>query len=156
MEPGSILPNNSNKIETLDVKISNLVLTPLTCASIISEILKCLIFEKSLIPYPYNWLKSIVSDHKKRTSQSQIDEDIFAAKHHVAAIAAFDAFENIMTNLRRLFKFGNNISEIIILIGATPLNPKEVYKFQVPKLPTGHNERNHYNLLSKFQPKILR
>lgn len=133
----------------------NTVLTPLTCASIVSEILKCLVYEKSLIPYHYMWLKNIVCDHRKRTDQNE-SVDIFAEKHIRMAVSAYDVMENINMNIKRLFKFGNNITEILILVGATPFSPKDVYKIVIPKLATGHNETNHHSMLSKIQPKILR
>lgn len=149
---------NNEKVQILDLNVSNLVLTPLTCASLIGEILKCLIYEKSQIPYPYNWLKNIILAKRKQNSESEENrsKNLFIEKQYRAASAAFDAIENIISNIRKMFKFGNNISEIIVLLGATPLNPKEVYKFNIPKLAEGHIECNHHNITSKFQHKILR
>lgn len=117
--------------------------------------MKCLVYEKSLIPYHYSWLKNIVSDYRKRTSQNE-NVDIFAENHIRLAASAYEVIENINININNLFKFGNNINEILILVGVTPFSPKDVYKIVIPKLATGHNQPNHNSMRSKIQPKILR
>lgn len=45
---------NKNLLQEIDVKISEMTLIPLACASLVNEILKELLYQKCQIPYPYS------------------------------------------------------------------------------------------------------
>ncbi|XP_018571000.1 MAD2L1-binding protein [Anoplophora glabripennis] len=142
----------------INVKISD-VFTPVTCALLINEILQGLLYQKSQIPYPYNWLKSVVD--KKRgisTSEGTARKVNFNAANHFRVVSsAYDTLENIMKGIIKEFSERNDfIKEVVFVFGATPVCPKEIYSIKIPSLAKGHLERNHTNPVCKYRQKILR
>lgn len=142
----------------IDVNITNLVLTPLTCSTIFSKVIKCLIYEKSQIPYPYEWLRTIVD--KKRKTDSEIEHEnpknYQAERHFRTASSAYDTTETIIAQIKKQFKNGSIIEEIILLFGSSEMSPKEVYRIRIPNLAIGHLEENHYTMTNKVSHIVLR
>ncbi|XP_017784013.1 PREDICTED: MAD2L1-binding protein [Nicrophorus vespilloides] len=133
---------------TIPVCVEDVILTPLTCGCLINEILKCLLYQKAQIPYPYSWLQSAIN--KKRNSAS-----FTVQKHHQVASDVFNTLQKMMVNILKELET-NLVLEILIVFGALPFTPKEIYTIKIPKLAKGHNEANHQALIKKHQNKILR
>lgn len=56
-----------------EIKVEvNDVITPLSCSSMIIEFIKYVIYQKQLIPYPYERLKMCVNERKKQLSAFQV------------------------------------------------------------------------------------
>lgn len=146
--------NNYN----IDVDITNLVLTPLTCAALVSKIIKCLIYEKSQIPYPYEWLKTLIN--KKRKSENEDDEgkqkNYQAERHYRTVSHAYDSVELLLKEMKNHFRDGNKIEEILLLFGGSELSPKEVYRIRIPNLAFGHVESYHVTITDKLSHTVLR
>lgn len=141
----------------INVNISD-VLTPLSCAFLINEILQSLLYHKSQIPYPYNWLKSIVDKKRGNSASEGSGRKInFNAVNHFRVVSkAYDILENIMRGIVKIFDVKSDcIKEVVFVFGATPVSPKEIYTIKISYLAKGHLERNHTSSVCKCQ-KILR
>lgn len=147
----------SSKTRSIDIQITETVFTPLACATLINEILKSLVYQKSQIPYPYNWLKMIVERKRQKNDHDIVSSTNFTVeRHYRLASAAYDNLEEIMRNIRKQFESHTRIQEVLILFGTTPQCPKEVFTIKVPSVAKNHIEENHVRLISKSQHKILR
>lgn len=143
----------------INVEITEVVLTPFICASLINEILKGLLYQKNQIPYPYNWLKNIVN--KKRGQGHNGDETVpknFKLVNHFRIVSnAYDTLESLMKGIVTEFSDSVDvIQEVVIVFGTTPECPKEVFTIKTFPVMKGHSEKNHVAQLNKYQSKILR
>lgn len=137
----------------INVKVSDLPLTPFTCAVLVNEIIKYLIYEKCQIPYTYYYLKSLIKEAK---NISETVTNITTAKHYQNIVAAYDTLENIMLNISSEFKSSENvIKRVLIIFGATPYCAKQVYSIKIPLISHDHVESNHAQAVLKHQHKIL-
>lgn len=60
------------KQNTVEFKVEmNDVITPLSCSTMINEFIKYVIYQKQLIPYPYERLKMYVSKRKKQLDSNK-------------------------------------------------------------------------------------
>lgn len=147
----------SCKCPTIDVCITDTVFTPLACASLVNEIIKSLVYQKSQIPYPYNWLKMVVEKKRKKGEQDNLKTNNFTIdRHYRLASTAYDNLEAIMSNIRKEFENYTQIQEVLILFGTTPQCPKEAFTIKIPDVATNHIEENHIRHLNKNQHQILR
>ncbi|KAJ8974316.1 hypothetical protein NQ317_010912 [Molorchus minor] len=141
----------------IDVNISDVILTPLTCASIVNEILKGLLYQKSQIPYPYNFLKSLVDKKRKQTVEENKPINFTAVNHYRIVSSAYDTIEKVTNEIIKEFsENSSHIKEVIVVFGTTPQCPKEVFTINISCLANDHLEINHVNQLVKFRQKILR
>lgn len=143
----------------IDIEITNVVLTPFTCASLVNEILKGLLHQKNQIPYSYNWLKSIVT--KKRAQDSNGEKTgpaNFKLVNHFRIVSnAYDTLESLMKAIIKEFSESlETIRKVVIVFGTTPECPKEVISINTTSIMQGHHERNHKEQLVKYQQRILR
>lgn len=142
----------------INVDITENIFTPFACASVVNEFIKSLVYQKSQIPYPYNWLKTVVNrkrkscegDERKKPINLNID------RHYRVVSTAYDNLEEIMKNIRKELDSSCEVHEILILFGTTPQCPKEAYTIKVPSIDRSHLEENHVQDISKNQQKILR
>ncbi|KAG5891761.1 hypothetical protein JTB14_012495 [Gonioctena quinquepunctata] len=149
----------SQATSVVNVNISDLILTPLTCASLVNEVLKGLLYQKSQIPYPYSWMKTVLEKkrHESENEQSSRQINFSAANHHRIVSTAYELLESVMQGIIREFRDSvSTIEEVVIIFGTTPHSPKEIFTINVSSLAKGHFERNHISELNKSQPKILR
>ncbi|VEN33729.1 unnamed protein product [Callosobruchus maculatus] len=151
-------PKEGDVPTVINLKISELILTPLICASLIGEILKGLLYQKNQIPYPYNYMKNMVI--KKRQKQ-EVDkpgkENMTVLNHYRTVSSAYDTIEEIVKALKGEFsKNGDHIKEVLIIFGIVPQCPKELFTISISDLAVGHIERNHIAYMDKYQQKILR
>lgn len=143
----------------INLSITGFVLTPLACSSLINEIIKCLLYEKSQIPYSHNWLKNIVCKKRKslENEQGTTRNHYTAKKYYNIVSKAYDALDEIMENLSKEFKNkSSTIHEILIMFGVTPLNPKETISINFTNITHDHVEVNHVQSNFKKQRCILR
>lgn len=146
---------NTKDIQII-VPIENLVFTPNTCAIVINELIKCLVYGKSQIPYPFNCLTGVVNN-KKGSSDSEKPLNFTIEKHFREVSSAFTNLEGIMNEILKEFNFiDNTITEIVFLFGATLVSIKEVYIIKIPILAKDHLENNHCLAAHKNKHKVLR
>ncbi|CAH1163472.1 unnamed protein product [Phaedon cochleariae] len=143
----------------MKLDISDIVLTPLTCASLINEMLKGLQYQKSQIPYPYSWMKMMVDKKRKHSDNGgpYHGVNLSAANYFHVVSSAYDTLESVMLAITREFReCVNNIKEVTFLFGATPQCPKEIFTIYISCLTKSHVERNHAADLGRYQMRILR
>nr|CAH7720197.1 unnamed protein product [Callosobruchus chinensis] len=142
----------------INLKISELILTPLICASLVGEILKGLLYQKNQIPYPYSYMKNtIIKKRQKQEADAPKKDNITVLNHYRIASSAYDTIENIIKAIKEEFsKNGDHIKEVIIIFGTVPQCPKEIFSISISDLAVGHIERNHIAYMDKYQQKILR
>ncbi|KAL3286200.1 hypothetical protein HHI36_000711 [Cryptolaemus montrouzieri] len=146
----------------IEVVISDYILTPLSCSSLISEIVKCLIYQKCQIPYSYNWLKSAINRRRRQEKEAENEDNLskrninFTVENHFrTASKLYDDVEEAMKELGGELT-RSIVSEVVILFGPTPICPKEVCTIRLPKLAYGHFEESHVKDALKHQHKALR
>lgn len=144
------------KTRNINVDMKDMILTPQTCVSVIIEILKAVLYEKSQLPYPYSWLKNALSKRKPEPNIHSHSISIIVQKYFNLASNAFRSVEDITTNLSSLMSSCQKVQEVVILFGSTPYTPKEVFTIKFPDLAKGHIESNHKNMLQKKLHKVLR
>ncbi|PSN49779.1 hypothetical protein C0J52_01388 [Blattella germanica] len=118
-------------------------LTPTTCTKVLKEIAKYIVCHK-LIPYPYEALKNIASKHYNAVQTAdkavhiQKKKAIQMKRHEKKMIDAYENFENIFKNveleLYNCITNGDEIEEVVLLLGATVRSPHEVYRIIVPPM----------------------
>lgn len=146
------------KLAQIDVHIQELVFTPLACASLVNEVIKSLVYQKSQIPYPYNWLKTVVNRKRKNAESENVRQplNLTLDKCYRLASNAYDNLEQIMRSIRMEFEAGSDVREVLILFGTTAYCPKEAFTIKIPKIARGHTEDNHLQAITRNQHKILR
>lgn len=145
---------NQNASSEINVKIKDLVLTPLTCASIVNETIRTLVYNKSQIPYPYNYLTLIVQ--RKRKEDPKTFKNFTAERHFQVASSAADVIEDLTKNIKEEFrKGGAAVREVLILFGATPYTVKETFTIRVTNVAKGHAEDTHKVANRKNQHKVM-
>lgn len=148
---------NLNK--QLNVDLKGTLLTPLACASLISELLKTLIFQTSQIPYPYNWLKFVVERKRKKDNQQEENggksSQTAVQRYYRLVSSTYDNLEDIMCHIRKEIE-SSDVQEVVILFGATPFTPKQVYSVKLPAIVRGHLDSIHQQTNTKNQHNVLR
>ncbi|KAJ8713988.1 hypothetical protein PYW08_007608 [Mythimna loreyi] len=125
--------NSSNKPVILNLDIGD-QLTTISCGHVMVELIKFIAYQKRQIPYPYQWLKQVVT--KKKSCENREGEhvkDSFQSERHFRV--ASTALENLDFILKGLQKEINGPSipdEVCIALGATPVSLKEVYRVLLP------------------------
>ncbi|KAJ8945750.1 hypothetical protein NQ318_012072 [Aromia moschata] len=141
----NVLPPQGESV--INVKVSEVVLTPLCCASLVNEILKGVLYQKSQIPYPYNWLKTLVENKRKQADTEEPKKPInFTAVNHFRVVSStYDTLECVMNGIMKEFREnGSSIKEVIFVFGTTPQCPKEVFTINVSSVVSGHLEKKSY------------
>lgn len=162
MISGSIKKNKKIKTEDLNmfklnINVSDILLTPLACSSLVNEILKGILYQKCQIPYPYDWMKTMVT---RKRQKSEIDvkkfNNIKATNHFLLVSSVLDKLETFMQAIEHEFsQCKTNIQEVFIVLGTTPHTANEIISVSFT-LVDGHNEKNHISQLNKYRQKILR
>lgn len=156
--------NTCNKFEAgnaaINLNVSDLLLTPLSCSSIISEIIKVLLYEKSQLPHSYNWLKSMVTKRRKAAKDDDHPNEkrnFTAARYFNIVSSAYDAVETMMESIKKaLQNDANVINEVLIIFGTTPLNPKQSFSIKLSNILHDHVESNHVQSNLRKQQTVLR
>lgn len=151
------LQSKSEESSWMDIPITDIVLTPLTCASLVNEILKGLLYQKCQIPYPYTWLHQMVTKKRQSPESSSSRKNINIVNNFHKVSLIYDKLEKVMKSLADEFtRNKEQIKEVVIMFGTTPQSPKEVVTINVSQTAKGHLEKNHIAHINKFQQKILR
>lgn len=157
-----VTSKTGNKTRNIDLEVTDLTFTPFACASLINEIIKTLLYQKTQIPYPYNWLAAAVKKKRDKGNSSDMDDrsaviNMKVQKNYELASDAYDTLELILTNLKKEFSDDKlRIFEVVLVFGPTPYTPKEVFSIRIPCLAKGHFETNHKEEIVRNQHKILR
>lgn len=143
----------------INLLIDGLVLTPGACSSLLNELIKSLLYEKSQIPYTYTWFKNIVCKKRKslENGSGTTGNEYTAKKYYNVISKAYDALEEIMENLSKELKNkSNHIEEVLIIFGVTPLNPKQTISIKLVNIMHDHIDVNHVQSNFRKQQNILR
>ncbi|CAG9863404.1 unnamed protein product [Phyllotreta striolata] len=140
---------------SLHINVTDILLTPLSCSSLVSEVLKGVLYQKSQIPYTYDCMRTLVTRKRQKTEGEKVD--IRAANYFHLVSGVFDKLELAMLELKNEFShWKSGIREVLIVFGTTPVTANEVFSIKFSSLVEGHNERNHILQLNQYQKKILR
>lgn len=60
-----------NKLVEFNVEINDII-TPLSCSAMVIEFIKYIIYQKQLIPYPYERLKMYVDKRRNQLDNSMV------------------------------------------------------------------------------------
>uniref|UniRef100_A0A1B6M2I9 Uncharacterized protein n=1 Tax=Graphocephala atropunctata TaxID=36148 RepID=A0A1B6M2I9_9HEMI len=147
--------NKHDKTVPHTVKLTDLI-TPKSCSIYIAELIKYIIFTKQQIPYPYERLKMYVMKRRERQKLIELQNNIresdgservsfFMEKHYKKVEEAFEILDSTFKCIEyELTKSSEHpLEEVVLLFGATPLSPKDVYRFKIPSLSYGHSESQH-------------
>ncbi|CAH1994508.1 unnamed protein product [Acanthoscelides obtectus] len=160
MEKHNIAARHEGKVlpTVINLGISELILTPLICASLVGEIFKGLLYQKNQIPYPYGWMESMVIKKRKKPEVDRSKrENMTVSNHYRTVSSAYDTIEEIVKAFKEEFlNNAEHIKEVVIIFGTMPQSPKEMFSISISDLAVGHIERNHIAYMNKYQQKILR
>ncbi|XP_054263811.1 MAD2L1-binding protein-like isoform X3 [Macrosteles quadrilineatus] len=139
----------------IEITLTDLI-TPKSCSMFVAELIKFIVFSKQQIPYPYERLKMFVT---KRIEQQKILElsntqkdfgtshgiTFLMEKHYKKVEEAYRILDSTFKCIEHeLMKSTDcSIDEIVLLFGATPLSPRDVYRIKIPPLTFGHCESQH-------------
>ncbi|XP_071453772.1 MAD2L1-binding protein [Hetaerina americana] len=113
-------------------------LTWISCSKIVIEIIKYLAYQKQQIPYPFDQLKLLIK--KKKIDETGAGNAINKpGKYHNKATVAVETLESIFQNIEAEFMIGSQsgfggVEEVVVLFGATPVTPKDVFRIQIPEI----------------------
>ncbi|KAG8323664.1 hypothetical protein J6590_001407 [Homalodisca vitripennis] len=147
--------NNQGKIIPLTVALTDII-TPKSCSSYIAELIKYIVFNKQQIPYPYERLKLFVLKRRERqklielhnnseNNDASLRVSFVMEKYYKKVEEAFEILDNVFKCIEHeLTKSSEHLlEEVVLLFGATPLSPKDVYRIKIPSLTYGHSENQH-------------
>ncbi|XP_045776531.1 uncharacterized protein LOC123874980 [Maniola jurtina] len=106
-------------------------LTYISCGHIVVELIKFIAYQRLQIPYTYQWLKQVVN---KRKSCEDIRESHQSERHYFVASTALSNLDFIIKSLLKEIDSASIPDEICIILGATPITCKEVYRLLLPRL----------------------
>lgn len=146
------------------------IITPKSCSELICSLIKHLLYQQEQIPYTYERLKYLITKRKElmaAVSNEQEDEktDVggqFSLHSRIAAERNFRKAEETFLNLESAFKdirselqeqSSNAINEVLIILGNTPLHPRNIFRILIPVLSLGHKEENHPS--QKYLPSLF-
>ncbi|XP_034237876.1 MAD2L1-binding protein [Thrips palmi] len=131
-------------------------LTASSCSHLAVEFFKHIAYQRQQIPFPYKQLKSVLSRKIEQDSSTVTGARSCQAENEFIKVKGmFESMQNAFQNLEEeLCSHEGMIQEIAMILGATPLSPRDVYRFQFPPLLLGHLDSKHphqSNLLSLFR-----
>lgn len=126
----------------IDVTV-NVILTPLTCALLVNEFFKGLLYQTDQIPYPFARVKSMVE--RRRSNSSSEDLNNFKLMQHFHLVStSYDTLINIMKGIEQQFTVCNTyVTEVVIMFGVTSFCPKEVFRINIPSATAKHSPKHH-------------
>ncbi|EEB13889.1 conserved hypothetical protein [Pediculus humanus corporis] len=130
--------NNSN---ILDIELEE-VLTLDSCLTIISELIKFILYRKQQLPYTFDRLKYLIT--RKNSNTNQIAENGLDTLELL--------FEKTRSELENSKK--EHIKEVALVFGSTPMMPKQVYIIHLPQLCLNHSANFHFE--KKYTFHLLR
>ncbi|VVC41299.1 Mad1/Cdc20-bound-Mad2 binding protein [Cinara cedri] len=132
------------------VHLSDLM-TPQSFTSLVTTLIKYLIYEKQLIPYPYDRLKLYIKKYKEMNSEEENCRNqkknyrLESDKYYKKVSDAINTLETVFQCIEGEFQScsENHIESVVILIGSNILNPLTVFNIYVPELTYSHCENQH-------------
>ncbi|XP_074652237.1 MAD2L1-binding protein-like [Tubulanus polymorphus] len=114
-----------------EIEYDGVLSSQVTCR-IVTELLKFIVFERQQIPAPFEQL--LQSQNEEEFSRKRIHSRKTGVSLNSKRKCHFvENFESVIRNLESAFKCCHKIEQILVLLGGTVVNPKEIY---VIKLPT--------------------
>ncbi|XP_019636730.1 PREDICTED: MAD2L1-binding protein-like [Branchiostoma belcheri] len=125
---------SSSEAQRCSVKIDGLV-APQVCCRLTSELLKYLLYERQQIPLPYEQIKfDLNRDETARqdtkgkgiTPKLKRSKSLFPSSERKRCKHVVDCMEELLPHLEDLFSL-TFVPQVLILIGATAVSPKDAY-----------------------------
>lgn len=135
-------------------------LTASICSHLAIEFFKHIAYQRQQIPFPYKQLKSLLSrkiENQDSSTASSLRscQSVQAENEFIKVKSMFESMQDAFQNLEEELCYHDGmVQEVAMILGATPLSPRDVYRFQFPPLLLGHLESKHphqSNLLSLFR-----
>lgn len=144
----------------IEVNITDYILTPTSCSLLVENLVKSLLYQKTQIPYTYNWLASTIKRRRYRQEHTESEKPTGSNQFKIEnqyriASKLYDCLEDLVKGLSKELST-SSVNEILIIFGPTPLCPKEVCRIKLPSLATGHFEEIHKTEALKYQHNALR
>ncbi|XP_026275432.1 MAD2L1-binding protein [Frankliniella occidentalis] len=141
----------------IDVNLKD-VLTASMCSHLAIEFFKHIAYQRQQLPFPYKQLQSVI--RRKDTLETNADDQpvdntsgrtIHRSCQVVQAETEFKKVKAIMESMQTAFQCleeeicnaNGMVEEVAMILGATPLSPRDVYRFQYPPLLHGHLDSKH-------------
>lgn len=151
----------------INVELSS-TLTASICSHLAVELFKHIAYQRQQIPFPYKQLKVVLGDKSeceakigkectedKPQSNNRSCHTIQAQSEYRKIKGLFETMQSTFQNLKEEFSSENGvIKEVAMVLGATPLSPRDVFRLQFPPLLFGHLESKHphqHSLLQLFR-----
>jgi len=128
------------------------IMTPQSFSTVIATLIKYLVYEKQLIPYPYDRMKLYVEKYNKLNVEQNNDVNqqnkyyrLESDKYYKKVSNAIDTMETVFKCIEREFLscMENHIETVTIIIGSNIFNPLTVFNIRVPKFSYSHFEQQH-------------
>ncbi|XP_050435028.1 uncharacterized protein LOC126842186 isoform X2 [Adelges cooleyi] len=145
-------PKKTNPMATCDVCVHlSDIMTPRSFSTLLTTLMKYLVYEKQLIPYPYDRLKLYVkkynelqlegNSHCNIKKKYKLESD----KYYKKVSDTINALETVFKCIENEFlsRMTNHIETVVILIGSNVLNPLTVFNIHVPELSYSHSDKQH-------------
>ncbi|XP_014291115.1 uncharacterized protein [Halyomorpha halys] len=144
------------KIEVTDT------LTPSLCSKLVIKIIQHILYNTRQIPVNYDFLQQYIKGGKwclNPNSEygllpSNSYRNMLLEQFVNRILINYNSFEETFKNLEQEFIESNNLKEIVIMIGATIIMPKKIFRIEIPVLQDCKcNKRNSLqnNLLCVFK-----
>ncbi|XP_037876318.1 uncharacterized protein LOC101742634 isoform X1 [Bombyx mori] len=136
-----------NKHLKLEINIGD-QLTTISCGHVVAELIKFIAYQRLQIPYTYPWLKQLITKRKELDHENR-KESFQSEKHFRTAETALKNLDLILKSLLLEINSPSMPDEVCIILGATPITCKEVYRLILPA--TCHRPQCHSSLIASDQ-----
>uniref|UniRef100_A0A8D8WXY6 MAD2L1-binding protein n=1 Tax=Cacopsylla melanoneura TaxID=428564 RepID=A0A8D8WXY6_9HEMI len=143
------MSNNKNKV-TLDISLGDSIITHKSCSLMVTELVKYIIHQKQLIPYPYEVLKYYVNKRKDLENNSECPElgqlrsNIASERYFKQTSDAIETIESFLESIsHEIMTCSTQLSEVVLLLGSNPVSPHYVFQIVLPCLSVGHSDAYH-------------
>ncbi|XP_049877535.1 uncharacterized protein LOC126374839 [Pectinophora gossypiella] len=123
---------SSLKPITIDLNIGD-QLTSISCGHVVVEFIKFIAYQRLQIPYSYQWLKQIVNKRKMSEDDNRT-EGLQSERHYRITSTALENLDFILKSLLQEISSASMPEEVCIVLGATPITCKEVYRLLLPTM----------------------
>lgn len=104
-----------------------------TCATLLTEAIKYLIFQRYQIPLPFDQLKAEDERERREEEEGKLPKEGHASRPSSLAVKKRrQLIADVEELLRRLYQVFVQVQvmDVLLLLGATVVNPKEVYSIR--------------------------
>ncbi|XP_013416481.1 MAD2L1-binding protein-like [Lingula anatina] len=106
------------------------VFAPGVCAKLVAELIKHVLYQRQQFPMSYEQVKQHF--HRQQEKEGPSKQRGLGAVHHNKVRQGIETAEEMFNNLEKIFSQMSHIPQVVLVLGATPVSPKETYTFNLP------------------------